>query len=392
MSTALSEVATLVRRECGTDFGASQLAAAVARLSPTMTPERLLAAGHSEELLKRLINEVTVRETFFFRHRSEFEGIDWPRALERANARGSASVRVWVAGCASGEEAYTLAILACEAFACGTPPVRLLATDIATAALERGRSGRYAARSTATVSEDLRRRYFTVDDELLAVADRLKRLVEFRAHNLVRDLAPVGADGGFDVISCRNVLIYFDRPTMERVVRLLQSALAPDGILILGATDRLSARRLPVSAAKRPAPSERPQRAAQSAARRGPPEALSAADRGDLALALEITAETLARGPLRADAHYVCGVAELACGDARAAIASLRRAVYIDPDFSPALFKLARAHEALGAHEAARQVYERTLRSLTRSAQTAGASVHTVDLADIAVACHARLA
>ena len=214
----------------------------MARLEPGMTSERLLAMGCSETLLQRLINEVTVRETFFFRHPDELEAIDWHRSLEGANRRGSDVVRVWVAGCASGEEAYSLAILACEAFACPAPPIEIFATDIATAALEQAQRGRYGPRAVAALTENVRRRYFTVEDGLLRVDERLRRLVAFRRHNLIRDLAPGGVPGGFDVISCRNVLIYFDPPTVARVMRSLESALAPTGTLVLGAADRLSGR------------------------------------------------------------------------------------------------------------------------------------------------------
>jgi chemotaxis protein methyltransferase CheR len=407
MSSALASVAALVRRETGIELGPQQFAsleASVSRLGDGMTAERLLAQSSSDAVLQRLVNEVTVRETFFFRHPRELERIDWRRSLEAAHARGSDVVRVWVAGCASGEEAYSLAILACEAFGTSAPPVHVIATDVATAALEQARRGLYSARSTAAVTDDLRRRYFTIEDGLLCVGDRLRGLVEFRRQNLIRDLAPAGAGGGFDVISCRNVLIYFDPATVERVMRSLESALAPSGTLVLGAADSLSGgaawrpgpARSPRQAAsvvnRRPRAPARPTPLARTSAPRSLREALAAADRGELGTALQITSETLERDPLDADAYYVRGLAELARRDARAAIASLRRAVYIDGDFSPALFKLARAHDSLGSTAAARPVYERTLRSLARYAETPHALVGTDALADIAVACHARLA
>jgi chemotaxis protein methyltransferase CheR len=406
MSSAIARVAALVRRETGIELGPPQFAsleASVARLGDGMTAERLLAASSSGAVVEQLINEVTVRETFFFRHRRELETIDWRRSLEAARGRGSEVVRVWVAGCASGEEAYSIAILACEAFASSAPPVRVIATDIATAALEQARHGRYSARSTAAVGDDLRRRYFTIENGRMCVGGRLRELIEFRRQNLVRDLAPSGAHGGFDVISCRNVLIYFDPPTVERVMCSIESALAPLGTLVLGAADSLSGRPAsgirPVRSQRptarrgndRPRPRARPAPTGGPAPPRSLSEALAAADRGDLGVALEITSETLARDPLDTDAYYVRGLAELARHDERAAIASLRRAVYIDGDFSPALFKLACAHDAVGSVAAARQAYERTLRSLGRYAQAPRELVQTVDLADIAVACHARL-
>jgi len=192
MTSALHEVANLVRLECGIELGPPQFAsleAAVARVEPGMTPERLLEMDGSEAPLQRLINEVTVHETFFLRHPGELEAIDWHRSLDAANDRGSDAVRVWVAGCASGEEAYTVAIVACEAFGSATPPVHVLATDIATAGLEQAQRGRYDARAVAGITDNLRRRYFIEQDELLCVDERLRRLVEFRRQNLVRDPA-----------------------------------------------------------------------------------------------------------------------------------------------------------------------------------------------------------
>ncbi len=161
-------------------------------------------------------------------------------------------MRVWVAGCASGEEAYTVAILACEAFACASPPVRVLATDIAPTALEQAIAGRYGVRAVRTLQGGVRERYFSSVHGVSCVSERLRALVEFRRHNLVRDPIPPAGEQPFDVILCRNVLIYFDRPTVEHILGALERALAPAGLLLLGAADRLSRQGLPVSRVVRP--------------------------------------------------------------------------------------------------------------------------------------------
>jgi chemotaxis protein methyltransferase CheR len=403
MRAALSEVAAIIRREIGLEVGPSQfdaLAAAIARLGDGMTPARVIHSAGSRPLLERLVDEVTVRETYFFRHLPELERIDFSRALEAANARGARTVSVWVPACASGEEAYGIAILACEHFASATPPVRVIATDVAQAALDQARRGRYAGRAIAGVGQDLRRRYFVAEaDGRLSVSDRLRRLVDFRPQNLIRDPPP---GGPFDVISCRNVLIYFAPKTVNRVVSSLEAGLAPGGSLLLGAADWLAASGAGASAhvSRQPRAQRRaiaPQRAAPAPKAAPAPsgdleDALAAADRGDLELAHAITSEALRSDPLDADAHYVLGVLELARGDLEAAVVLLRRAVYIDGDFSPALFKLGRAQEGLGRLDAARQAYERTLRSLARYAREPRARLAAVDLGEIAVACHARLA
>jgi chemotaxis protein methyltransferase CheR len=424
---ALREVARMLHRESGIELGSSQLPslqAAIGRVDRDLTAEALLDRAVPAETLRLLIDEITIRETFFFRHRAELETIEWYSLLEAARARGADTLRVWVAGCASGEEAYTVAILACEAFACASPPVRVLATDIAPAALEQAVRGRYGKRSMRAVPERARERYFTAEHGLMSVGERLRALVAFSRHNLVRDPFPPAGEQPFDVILCRNVLIYFDRQTVERVLGALEGALAPAGLLLLGAADRLSRQSLPVSqprpggagsrASRARAPAHRaPSRPARqngtiahvelstpsaglpTGAPRDrpatPDDAMRAADRGELELAVRIARDVLAENPLDPQAHFIRGVAELARNDARAALEPLRRALYIDPNFGPAAFNLACAHDVLGEIEPARRAYERTLRILDHCAAEQTARSDQSDLLDMARACHARL-
>ncbi|MGA2166174.1 MAG: CheR family methyltransferase [Solirubrobacteraceae bacterium] len=416
MSTvALSRVARLLQDACGIELGSSQLPslqAAIGRVDRELTAEALLDRPVPPETMRALIDEITIRETFFFRHRSELEAIDWYAMLDAARAGGSDVVRVWVAGCASGEEAYTVAILACEAFASPGPPVRVLGTDVAPSALEQAIAGRYRERSVRTLPEGIRERYFSSAGGVSCAGEQLRGLVELRHHNLVRDpIPPAGLP--FEVILCRNVLIYFDHPTVERVLAALEGALAPGGLLLLGAADRLSRHSLPTSRAqlgsagaggagagqRRPRASRVPvpKRIAFARPTEVPPrpthgDAMKAADRGELDLAVRIAREVLAEDPLDSQAHFIRGVAELARNDARAALEPLRRALYIDPNFALAAFKLACAHDALGEAAPARRVYERTLRTLDHNAagRTARSSDHS-DLLEIAGACHRRL-
>jgi chemotaxis protein methyltransferase CheR len=455
MSTsALKQVARMIKDESGIELGPSQLPslqAAIGRVDRELTPDALLDRPVAPETMRRLIDEITIRETFFFRHPSELEAIDWYSTLDAARARGSDVVRVWIAGCASGEEAYTVAILACEAFACASPPVRVLGTDIAPAALEQAIAGRYSKRSVRMLREGIRERYFTGAHGMTCVGERLRGLVEFRRHNLVRDPIPPAGEP-FDVILCRNVLIYFDRPTVERVLGALEGALAPAGLLLLGAADRLSRQSLPpvrpVSKARldagagglgsrppgahtpvyrpraqpsrrretsadverspaadpstrgpgdpRPTPAEAIKAADPSTRGPGDPrptpaEAMKAADRGELEQAVRIAREVLAEQPLDSQAHFIRGVAELARANARDALEPLRRALYIDPNFALAAFKLACAHDALGEVQPARRAYERTLRTLDHCAAEQTARSDQSDLLDIAGACHGRL-
>jgi chemotaxis protein methyltransferase CheR len=426
---AVARVAELVAHESGMVIGLPQrgsLVTAIAQMAPGMTAEGLLAEGCTGDTLERLLDKVTVRETFFFRHRTELDTIDWHQALRAARVRGTDVVRVWIAGCASGEEAYTIAILACEAFGTTTPPVRILATDIAPTALAQAQRGLYGSRAVRTIDRAVRLRYFRAENGMLRVGSALQALVEVRRHNLVQDRFPPAGSPPFDLVLCRNVLIYFERSTVDRVIASLEGALWPGGRLVLGAADRISGqprlsaaswpagttsgRRAHDSLPRRPARAARrqsevrgpaatsgatalrdPTAAVNSAARSArPSDAMLAADRGDLEAALKLAGAALAKDPLDAEAYLVMGLVELARDRPQAAIGSLRRALYVDPTSGLAAFKLASAHDSLGELGPARRSYLQALRTLeldTRERPIAEGR----DLAELTIACRARL-
>jgi chemotaxis protein methyltransferase CheR len=402
-SAALQQVADVVRYETGIVIAGPRLAsleAALARLRPPLDAGAFLRsgpAGPRDDLLKRLIDEVTVNETFFFRQRDELAAIEWRALLDAARAAGSETIRVWVAACSTGEEAYTLAMMASEAFGGAQAPVSILATDISTAALEHARAGRYRGRTVRTLDQRMRARYFVPDGDGLAVGDVLSRMVEFRRHNLVDDSAPHPASRQFELIACRNVLIYFDGDTVERAIATLERALAPYGMLLLGAADQLcgTARRLAQPAAGRARPQPAPREMRRPLGLDEPPvaelpvlaSALEAANQGSLSDAVDITTRMLDSDPLDADAYFVRGLAELGLGEPDAAVASLRRALYVDPTFGLAAFKLARAQELRGDRDAAARAYEQALHSLDPDDSRHEAILDQVDVADVAVAC-----
>ena len=443
MSDALVRLAELVRQETGIVIKETQLpalAAALARAAPGVDAQRFLVEIASRTgagaVIARLVDEVTVKETYFLREARELQAVDWRALLERARAGGSDTVRVWISACATGEEAYSFAMLASEALG-PRPPVSILASDISTAALELAHAARYSERSLRNVSPRLRERYFEGDGSQLSVRQSLKSLVRFRHHNLVSDPAPPPGEVAFDVIACRNVLIYFDGPTVERVIGSLESALQPEGLLVLGVADRLSgtAGRLARTSLAGPVVERRRPRAPRRALRRplgleesGPREpaeatppssepgksvrggggdrldavprrrvedriedALEAADRGDLDAAIAISDQLLGREPLNADAYFVRGLAELGLGEAAAAINSFRRALYLDPSFGLAAFELGRARDAQGDQKAARRSYEQALRTLDPEDERHRVILDQVDLADVVAACRARL-
>jgi chemotaxis protein methyltransferase CheR len=424
MNAALAKVAELVERESGIVIKESQteaLVAAIRRISPETTAETFLAdddyGGHAL-LLGRLIDQLAVQETYFLREPGELEAIDWHQLLLAAHGRGAGEVNVWVAACASGEEAYSVAMLATEAFGHGRPPVSILATDISMRALGRAEEGVYSERSVRELSPERRDRFLVRDGEQSVIGDALRSLVRLRRHNLVADPAPPPGEVPFDVVLCRNVLIYFDADTAESVVVSLEAALQPGGRLILGAADRLasSARRLAGMAAggatpgaSPPPPIPRPPRmprvarppSSRRAGHRAPgpkaaappdvDDSMRAADRGDYGAAIESAERVLKSDPFDASAHYVRGLSELANGDPEGAVESLRRALYSEPSFALAAFQLARAHDLQGDQKAARRAYAQTLRALAGDEDGSRLLLEQSDVGEIAAACRARL-
>jgi chemotaxis protein methyltransferase CheR len=353
-------------------------------------------------LVERLIDEVTIKETTFVRDRRQLDGITWRLLLERAREAGSDRIRVWSAGCATGEEPYTLALLAADAFAPADPPVDVLGTDVSGAALEAAQAGTYRERAVRELAETQRRRYLEKqEDGTYVVGPRLRQFVRFARHNLARDPMPPLGEAPFDLVFCRNVLIYFDAPLIERVIAGLEHSVRPSGTLVVGAADALygtASRLASLTAALVPG-----KQAALRVLRRplGRRDELSREDRVEAALAAagahrreEAIAHAdalLAAEPLDADAYFLRGMVEIDAGGAAHAVTSLRRALYIDPTFALASFTLGRAYDHLGDTTAARRAYEQALRTLDPEDDRHELLLQQVDLGDVAAACRARL-
>jgi chemotaxis protein methyltransferase CheR len=209
---------------------------------------RLLSEGDpGGEELTRFVNAVTTNVTDFFRepHHFRFLAEQWlPRLRQRAGRDGERRLRVWSAGCSTGEEPYTIAFTLREALgaAAGCWNVRVLASDIDTDALARAAAGVYPAARAATVPPALRRRFLLkgtgANSDLVCVRPEVRGLVAFRRINLIDDPWPVHTS--FDAIFCRNVLIYFDRPTQQRLLERLLRFLHDDGLLFLGHSESLN--------------------------------------------------------------------------------------------------------------------------------------------------------
>ncbi len=192
---------------------------------------------------QRLLDDVTIQETHFFRNAPQIAALRdviLPDLMTQAADAGQ-SFTVWAAGCSTGEEPYTLAMLALEVReARGLPvDVRILGTDVSDAAIAVAQTATYAGRTVDLAEAAARQRWFDTGPRGAAVvADEVRDLVEFQVHNLVSEPAPF-ADACVDLVVCRNVTIYFARETTRALVGRFHHVLRPGGFLMLGHAETL---------------------------------------------------------------------------------------------------------------------------------------------------------
>jgi chemotaxis protein methyltransferase CheR len=201
--------------------------------------------------LAALLDAVSTNTTHLFRERQHFDflGATLRRWVADAHWRATNSgLRIWSAGCSSGEEPYSLAMTVDDALQMH-PGLdwRILATDISTRVLTFARAGVYQVHRVGTVPDSYRQRYLRRaggDDEGLEVAPELRRRIVFAHFNLMTERFPFRH--GFHFIFCRNVMIYFDRPSQEALVRRFAAQLRPGGYLIIGHSESLHALQQPL--------------------------------------------------------------------------------------------------------------------------------------------------
>jgi two-component system CheB/CheR fusion protein len=183
-----------------------------------------------------LFRDLLIRVTSFFRDQETFEALQAtvvPRLFDNKNADGT--VRIWVPGCATGEEAYSLAILLREHMDSlrGVPKVQIFATDIDEAAISTARVGCYPATLLEGLSSERRERFFRASQGTFVVSKDIRELCTFSMHNLVSD-RPFSR---MDLVSCRNLLIYMDGALQDAVLPLFHYSLVPRGLLLLGGAE-----------------------------------------------------------------------------------------------------------------------------------------------------------
>jgi chemotaxis protein methyltransferase CheR len=191
--------------------------------------EQLEIPGSEE--LRLLVETMTVIYTWFFRDPGQFEVIE--QLIRSFSAERS--MGIWVAGCATGEEPYSVALVANNL----AKRVDILATDLNSSALHHAKVGRYTSTSLDAVDATLRRRFLGSSSKDFVVPDAVKQSVRFQVGNLVEAAPRAQAPEGWDLVICRNVLIYFGQDQARRTLDKLASSLAPGGALVLGASEAI---------------------------------------------------------------------------------------------------------------------------------------------------------
>jgi two-component system CheB/CheR fusion protein len=242
----INQILTLVRGATGDDFTYYKKSTIKRRIRRRMVLHKMeklaqylrYLRGNREEL-QELYQDILVNVTGFFRDPTVYQALKkrvFPVLLK--NRSVDSALRVWVPGCSTGEEAYSIAICALEFLgeAKSNVPIQVFGTDISEAAIEKARGGKYAEGITADVSPERLRRFFTKMPGGYQISKSIREMCVFARHNLLQD-PPFSR---MDLISCRNLLIYLDLAAQKKVMPVFGYALRPPGFLLLGKSENIT--------------------------------------------------------------------------------------------------------------------------------------------------------
>jgi two-component system CheB/CheR fusion protein len=240
---ALVHIFTQMRMRTGHDFSNYKRATVLRRIERRLAVNELsdltayaaFLRAHADEA-RALLKDLLISVTNFFRDPEAFDALARDVVPKLFAGKGAGDqVRVWAAGCATGEEAYSVAMLLAEqAETLAQPPgLQVFATDIDEDAIASAREGWYTINDAADVSSERLRRFFSKDRDGFRVRRELREMVLFAHHNVIKD-PPFSH---LDLVSCRNLLIYLNRPAQEQIMNVFHFALRPGGFLFLGGSE-----------------------------------------------------------------------------------------------------------------------------------------------------------
>ena len=184
-------------------------------------------------LFEQFVNFLTINVSEFYRNTDQWKLMD-ENVIPKILANNNRQIKIWSAACSTGDEPYSLAM----AFSKHVPlsNIKILATDIDKQVIQHAQVGLYNAKSIAGVPEDMKKKYFTQVGSSYKIADEIKKCVEFKEHNLLKDIYPKD----FDLILCRNVVIYFTDEAKDMIYQKFFESLKKKGVLFIGSTEQIS--------------------------------------------------------------------------------------------------------------------------------------------------------
>lgn len=238
-------VSQLLRKRAGIVLTGDKMYLLESRLAPLARKEGLpsiddlihvIRSRREERLIAQLVDVMTTNETFFFRDKTPFEHLKEAIFPVLAQARRGSRIRIWCAACSTGQEPYSIAMMLDQnPGLTGGVPVEIVATDISDRCLDRARQGLFTQFEVQRgLPVQMLMHYFTQQDDHWRISERLRQMVSFRKLNLME---PTYNLGRFDIVFCRNVLIYFDSATKTDVMERIAGVMNPGGFLLLGAAE-----------------------------------------------------------------------------------------------------------------------------------------------------------
>jgi len=362
-----------------------------------------------QEELTELTKLITIAETGFFRHPEQFEAFKnhlLPKLIEKNKESGEKTLKIWSAGCSSGEEPYSIAmILATLKNDLKDFSIKIYATDINQDLLKKAKKGIYSAKSISHLPKQYQK-YFIRKGESCLIKEEIKNMVEFFELNLVKEPFPLYLLNELDVIFCRNVFIYFREKSVKRVLRIFYLCLKNDGYLILAPTESLIINSktfvsekvgevffyrkakpklevlpqilsLPTPAFEKKTGDKKKSSKITLKEKIVPLQpdnfklalkgARAYADAGLYKRTIEICHQILHHHPTLPEAYLILGIAYYETGKVEKAIANFKKAIYLAPDFALAHFYLGNIYWHMNKMPEAIKAYKNVITSLQKT-------------------------
>ena len=238
-------ITQLLRKRAGIVLTIDKMYLLESRLAPLARKEGLpsiddliqvVRSRRDERLITQVVDVMTTNETFFYRDKTPFDHLKEAILPILGQARRGQRIRIWCAACSTGQEPYSIAMMLDQMpQLTGGVPVEIVATDISDRCLDRARQGLFTQFEVQRgLPIQTLMQYFTQQDDHWRISERMRQMITFRKLNL---MDPAYNLGKFDIVFCRNVLIYFDTPTKAEVFERIAQSMNPGGFLLLGAAE-----------------------------------------------------------------------------------------------------------------------------------------------------------